>query len=76
MTITCFRRYKIDQFGKATCEEYASNWGQEIPLCGADLIGELVPNEKLTMMALVSSISRTWPLTSPLGRGGKQVIWA
>ncbi len=39
MTITCFIRYEIDPYAKADFEEYARNWGQAIPHCGADLIG-------------------------------------
>ncbi|HEV2502920.1 MAG TPA: NIPSNAP family protein [Mesorhizobium sp.] len=45
MTITCFIRYEIDPFKKAAFEEYARNWGQAIPRCGADLIGYFAPHE-------------------------------
>lgn len=45
MTITCFIRYEIGPFGKAAFEEYARNWGQAIPRCGADLIGYFAPHE-------------------------------
>ncbi|MBA3446013.1 MAG: NIPSNAP family protein [Pseudaminobacter sp.] len=45
MTITCFIRYDIDPFGKADFENYARNWGQAIPRCGADLIGYFAPHE-------------------------------
>ncbi len=45
MTITCFIRYKIDPFQKESFEEYARNWGQAIPRCGADLIGYFAPHE-------------------------------
>lgn len=45
MTITCFIRYQIDPFGKAAFEEYARNWGQAIPRCGANLIGYFAPHE-------------------------------
>ena len=45
MAITCFIRYEIDPFGKAAFEEYARNWGQAIPRCGADLIGYYAPHE-------------------------------
>lgn len=45
MTITCLIRYEIDPFGKAAFEEYARNWGQVIPRCGADLIGYFAPHE-------------------------------
>ena len=45
MTITCFIRYEIDPYAKADFEEYACNWGQAIPRCGADLIGYFAPHE-------------------------------
>ncbi len=45
MTITCFIRYEINPFKKAAFEEYARNWGQAIPRCGADLIGYFAPHE-------------------------------
>lgn len=45
MPITCFIRYQIDPFKKAAFEEYARNWGQLIPRCGADLIGYYAPHE-------------------------------
>ena len=43
--ITCFIRYELDPFKIAAFEEYARNWGQAIPRCGADLIGYFVPHE-------------------------------
>lgn len=45
MTITCFIRYEIDPYAKADFEDYARNWGQIIPRCGADLIGYFAPHE-------------------------------
>jgi len=45
MTITCFIRYEIDPFGKDDFADYARNWGQAIPRCGADLIGYFAPHE-------------------------------
>ena len=45
MTITCFIRYEIDPFGQGAFEDYARNWGQAIPRCGADLIGYFAPHE-------------------------------
>jgi hypothetical protein len=45
MTITCFIRYEIDPFRREAFEEYARNWGQVIPRCGADLIGYYAPHE-------------------------------
>lgn len=43
--ITCFIRYEIDPFKAAAFEEYARNWGQAIPRCGADLVGYFAPHE-------------------------------
>jgi hypothetical protein len=41
LMITCFITYQIDPFKHAAFSEYARNWGQVIPRCGADLIGYL-----------------------------------
>lgn len=43
--VTCFIRYGIDHYKTAEFEEYARNWGQAIPRCGADLIGYFAPHE-------------------------------
>ena len=43
--ITCFIRYEIDPFKTDAFAEYARNWGQAIPRCGADLIGYFAPHE-------------------------------
>lgn len=43
--ITCFIRYEIDPFKPEAFVEYARNWGQAIPRCGADLIGYFGPHE-------------------------------
>jgi hypothetical protein len=43
--ITCFIKYEIDPFKKALFEQYARNWGQAIPRCGAELIGYFGPHE-------------------------------
>jgi NIPSNAP len=43
--ITCFIRYKIDPCKTAAFDEYARNWGEAIPRCGADLIGYFAPHE-------------------------------
>ena len=45
MPITCFIRYEIDPTQKQAFVEYAQNWGQSIPRCGADLIGYYAPYE-------------------------------
>lgn len=43
--ITCIIRYEIDPFKKEQFAEYARNWGQAIPQCGADLVGYFAPHE-------------------------------
>lgn len=43
--ITCFIRYELDPFKLAAFDEYARNWGQAIPRCGADLVGYFAPHE-------------------------------
>ncbi|WP_421838599.1 NIPSNAP family protein [Novosphingobium sp.] len=43
--ITCFIRYEIDPFKVEAFQEYARNWGNSIPRCGADLIGYYAPHE-------------------------------
>jgi hypothetical protein len=43
--ITCLIRYEIDPFRQDAFEEYARNWGQAIPRCGAELIGYFAPHE-------------------------------
>jgi hypothetical protein len=43
--ITCFIRYDLDPTRIPAFEEYARNWGQAIPRCGADLIGYFAPHE-------------------------------
>lgn len=43
--ITCFIRYEINPSRTDAFEEYARNWGQAIPRCGADLIGYFAPHE-------------------------------
>ena len=45
MPITCFIRYEIEPSQKQDFGEYARNWGQAIPRCGADLIGYYAPHE-------------------------------
>lgn len=45
MSITCFIRYEIDPSQKIAFIEYARNWGQAIPRCGADLVGYYAPHE-------------------------------
>lgn len=49
--ITCFIKYEIDPFKHKAFAEYARNWGQAIPRCGADLIGYYGPHEGSTTTA-------------------------
>ncbi len=49
--ITCFIRYHIDPTKKEQFSEYARNWGQAIPRCGADLIGYFAPHEGSSTLA-------------------------
>ena len=43
--ITCFIRYDLEPYSSEQFAEYARNWGQAIPRCGADLIGYFGPHE-------------------------------
>jgi hypothetical protein len=45
MTITCFIRYEIDPYARDDFTQYALNWEEVIPRCGADLIGYFAPHE-------------------------------
>lgn len=49
--ITCFIRYEIDPRKKAAFVEYARNWGEAIPRCGADLVGYFAPHEGSSYLA-------------------------
>lgn len=49
--LTCVIRYQIDPTKKAQFGEYARNWGQAIPRCGADLIGYYAPHEGSSTLA-------------------------
>jgi NIPSNAP len=49
--ITCFIRYEIDPFKAEAFGEYARNWGQAIPRCGASLIGYYAPYEGSSTLA-------------------------
>jgi len=49
--LTCFIRYHIDPAKKAQFIQYARNWGEAIPRCGADLIGYFAPHEGSTTLA-------------------------
>ena len=49
--ITCIIRYHIDPAKKTEFEQYARDWGQAIPRCGADLIGYFAPHEGSSTLA-------------------------
>ena len=49
--ITCIIRYHIDPAKKPEFEQYARDWGQAIPRCGADLIGYFAPHEASSTLA-------------------------
>ena len=49
--LTCVIRYRIDPTKKDQFVQYARNWGQAIPRCGADLIGYFAPHEGSSTLA-------------------------
>lgn len=49
--LTCIIRYQIDPAKKAEFQQYARNWGQAIPRCGADLVGYYAPHEGPSTLA-------------------------
>lgn len=49
--LTCVIRYQIDPTKKEQFAQYARNWGQAIPRCGADLIGYYAPHEGSSTLA-------------------------
>ncbi len=49
--LTCFIRYHIDPTKTDAFVQYARNWGQAIPRCGADLVGYFAPHEGSTTLA-------------------------
>lgn len=51
MPVTCIIQYEIDPFQKDAFEEYARNWNEAIPRCGAELIGYYSPHEGSSTLA-------------------------
>ena len=49
--ITCFIQYQIEPTKKTQFEQYARNWGEVIPRCGAELIGYYAPHEGSSSLA-------------------------
>lgn len=75
--LTCVIRYHIDPAKGAQFAQYARNWGQAIPRCGADLIGYFAPHEGSSTLAYgiynISSLAayetyRARLAADPLGR--------
>ncbi len=75
--LTCIIRYQIDPAKRAQFVEYARNWGQAIPRCGAELVGYFAPHEGSSTLAYgiyhVESLAayeayRTRLAADPLGR--------
>ncbi|MQQ08933.1 NIPSNAP family protein [Epibacterium sp. SM1979] len=75
--LTCVIRYQIDPTKQAAFAEYARNWGQAIPRCGADLVGYFAPHEGSSTLAYgiynVASLAayeeyRTRLAADPLGQ--------
>lgn len=49
--LTCIIRYEIDPNKHDAFRQYARNWGQAIPRCGADLVGYYAPHEGSSTLA-------------------------
>lgn len=49
--LTCIIRYHIDPTRHDAFREYARNWGEAIPRCGADLVGYFAPHEGSSTLA-------------------------
>jgi hypothetical protein len=49
--LTCVIRYHIDPNQQGAFAQYARNWGQAIPRCGADLVGYFAPHEGSSTLA-------------------------
>lgn len=49
--LTCIIRYHIDPTKRDQFVQYARNWGQAIPRCGANLIGYYAPHEGSSTLA-------------------------
>jgi hypothetical protein len=75
--LTCIIRYHIDPTKTEQFTQYARNWGQAIPRCGAELIGYFAPHEGSSTLAYgiynVASLAeyeayRACLAADPLGR--------
>ena len=49
--LTCIIKYHIDPTKRDLFTQYAQNWGQAIPRCGAELIGYFAPHEGSSTLA-------------------------
>ncbi len=75
--LTCIIRYHIDPTKHDQFRQYARNWGQAIPRCGAGLVGYFAPHEGSSTLAYgiynIDSLSdyeayRTRLAADPLGQ--------
>lgn len=49
--LTCIIRHQIDPTKRSQFVEYARNWAEAIPRCGADLVGYYAPHEGSSTLA-------------------------
>lgn len=49
--LTCVIRYQIEPTRKEAFQQYAKNWNEAIPRCGADLVGYFAPHEGSSTLA-------------------------
>ena len=49
--LTCIIKYHIDPTKKDQFVQYARNWGEAIPRCGAELVGYFAPHEGSSTLA-------------------------
>ena len=49
--LTCVIRYQIEPTRKEAFQQYARNWYEAIPRCGADLVGYFAPHEGSSTLA-------------------------
>lgn len=80
--LTCIIQYQIDPTKRDMFAQYARNWGQAIPRCGADLIGYYAPHEGSSTLAYgiynIPSLAdyeayRARLAADPLGRANYQL---
>lgn len=73
--LTCIIRYQIDPVKRAEFAQYARNWGQAIPRCGADLLGYYAPHEGSSTLAYGITTFPALPPMRPIAKGLRQTHW-